>query len=219
MSQLAAETMPDPLMARWLRNLVPKSRHRARRANLVHELEAGHGQLLFEQQAGICAISGLPFALTVFPDVLVKHPFAPSLDRISSYVGYTATNVRLVCIAVNLGMGQWGEELYLTFARAAVACSDRISAASTALAAERASEGIGGSTVDWVLLQRERIAAAETVAATLTGEPLSHQRRRIASLRRNLKLEPEGLRLAGLRAAGSRALHAKPSLNPTRNDG
>ena len=57
--------------------------------------------------------------------MLVKHPFAPSLDRISSQGGYTADNVRLVCIAVNFGMGQWGEELYLTFARAAVEHSNQ----------------------------------------------------------------------------------------------
>lgn len=54
------------------------------------------------------------FPLTQLPGVLVKHPFAPSLDRISSHGGSTADNLRLVCIAVNLGMGQWGEENCLT---------------------------------------------------------------------------------------------------------
>jgi hypothetical protein len=28
-------------------------------------------------------------------------------------------NMRLVCVAVNFGMGQWGEEVFLTLARAA----------------------------------------------------------------------------------------------------
>jgi len=105
----------NPMMTRWLRNLVPRSRHRAERALFAHDLVADHGECLFQQQGGICAISGLPFSLAEFAGVLVKHPFAPSLDRISSQGGYTADNVRLVCIAVNFGMGQWGEELYLGF--------------------------------------------------------------------------------------------------------
>jgi hypothetical protein len=48
----------------------------------------------------------------------------------------------------------------------------------------------------WSSEQRERIAAAETIAATLSGESLIKQRRRIASLKRNLTLGPGGLNAA-----------------------
>lgn len=95
-------------MTRWLRSLVSRSRRRADRARLAHNLTDNHPERLFQEQQGRCAISGLPFSLASFDDVLVKHPFAPSLDRISSRGGYTPGNVRLVCIAVNFGMGQWG---------------------------------------------------------------------------------------------------------------
>lgn len=183
----------DPLMARWLRHLVPRSRRRADRANFLHNLPLDHGETLFHHQDGRCAITALPFTLAEFPGVLVKHPFAPSVDRIVSSSGYTVDNVRLVCIAVNFGMGQWGEELYLTFARAAVAHSD----GSTArLEADRPQR--------WTELQHEKIAAAQATMATLSGESLLGQRRRVASLKRALTLGPTGLRFAAERAVAAR---------------
>ena len=184
----------DPVMMRWLRSLVPRSQYRAKRAQLAHDLAPDHGMRLFQQQAGACAISGLPLSLLTFPDVLVKHPFAPSLDRISSSGGYTADNVRLVCIAVNFGMGQWGEELYLTFARAAVRKADMTAA----------SPG-GGDVTAWLSTQRERIAMAEILALTLSGDPLAQQKRRVSSLKRNLALGPAGLASAAMKAAQTRA--------------
>jgi hypothetical protein len=75
---------------------------------------------LDKDQDGRCAVTGLKFNLERFPDALVKHPFAPSVDRRLSSGGYTEDNVRLVCVAVNFGMGQWGEEVFLTLARAAI---------------------------------------------------------------------------------------------------
>jgi hypothetical protein len=75
---------------------------------------------LHSDQGGQCAVTGVKFSLERFADALVKHPFAPSVDRRLSSGSYTEDNVRLVCVAVNFGMGQWGEEVFLTLARAAV---------------------------------------------------------------------------------------------------
>ena len=75
---------------------------------------------MFSDQKGCCAISGLSFAPTRLPNAFVKHPFAPSLDRIDCTGGYTPGNVRLVCIAVNFGLGQWGEEVFRSIAEATV---------------------------------------------------------------------------------------------------
>ena len=47
------------------------------------------------------------------------HPIAPSIDRRLSAGGYAPDNVRLVCVAVNFGLGQWGDEVFLSLARAA----------------------------------------------------------------------------------------------------
>ena len=200
----------DPAMTRWLRSLVSRSRHRAGRAQFAHDLTADHAEWLFQRQQGCCAISGLAFSLTAFPAVLVKHPFAPSLDRISSQEGYTADNVRLVCIAVNFGMGQWGEELYLTFARAAVERSNQ----ATRSVSEMTEAGLVNAKLhtsdeteaaaNWLSEQRERIAAAEAIASVLSGKSLAQERRRIASLKRNLTLGPAGLKAAAAKAVQTR---------------
>ena len=55
-----------------------------------------------------------------FAHCIVRHPFEPSLDRINCAEGYSASNTRLVCVAVNFGMNEWGEEVYRELARAAV---------------------------------------------------------------------------------------------------
>ena len=76
--------------------------------------------MLYERQKGRCEVTGFAFSMQRFATALVKHPFAPSLDRKDSHGGYTVDNVRLVYICVNFGMGQWGQEVYLHCARAAV---------------------------------------------------------------------------------------------------
>ncbi len=198
----------DLTMTRWLRALASRSRHRARRSGFLHNLPDDAGERLFQWQKGLCAISGLPFSLTEFANVLVRHPFAPSLDWISSRGGYTADNVRLVCIAVNFGMGQWGDELYLTFARAAVDRSNHADYAMSVTADDDLRSSSPNADVDptaaWLAAQRERLVAAEGIALTLSGEPLLRQRRRIASLKRNLTLGPDGLKAAAAKAVRTR---------------
>jgi hypothetical protein len=68
--------------------------------------------------------------------------------------------VRLVCVAVNFGMGQWGEEVFLTLARAATDHEKR--------------ERFEPSThLDaWKAEYKERIAAAEALLASLPENEL-----------------------------------------------
>src|SRR3954447_13495057 len=103
--------------ARWLRRLVNSARRRGKHFALSDHI----AEQLYQQQRGRCAVTGIRFSMERKDDALVKHPFAPSLDRRSSKGGYTDDNVRLVCVATNFGMGQWGEEVFLRLAEAAVA--------------------------------------------------------------------------------------------------
>jgi hypothetical protein len=184
----------DPLTRRdWLRRLQASAEGRARKAQMRFTLPPEFAATLYDRQLGRCAVSGIEFNLQRFADALVKHPFAPSIDRKLSSGGYTEDNVRLVCVAVNFGMGQWGEEVYMTIARAAVARE----------AKDRVDPDPAGDA-DWYARQRERIAAAEMLRDRLPETEKAKLRRHIASLRRALSLGPAGLRAAAQKAISHR---------------
>ena len=114
------------------------------------------------------------------------HPIAPSIDRRLSAGGYAPDNVRLVCVAVNFGLGQWGDEVFLSLARAA---ADFEKQKATAL-----------TVSDWHAQQLERIAAAEKILSILPAEKRSPQVRHIAGLKRALTMGPAGLAAAAEKA-------------------
>ncbi len=186
-----APNFKDPAeRRRWLRALVASAKRNARKKGMAFDLTPEFADTLWND--GRCAVTGLNFSLQRFPDAFVKHPFAPSIDRKLSSGGYTQDNVRLVCAAANFGMGQWGEEVYLTLARAAVEYEAR----TPDLAAGE----------EWQAVYRERIAAAEALLAEMSLSQLAKQRHRIAGLKRALTLGPEGLRAAASKAKASRKL-------------
>jgi hypothetical protein len=172
---------------KWLRRLQRAAENRAHKAGMDFKLPAEYAAKLYNDQDGRCAVSGIKFDLERFPDALVKHPFAPSIDRVLSDGHYTPDNVRLVCVAVNFGMGQWGQEVYMKLARAAVAKEVK----------EQINPDPAGDT-DWRARQEEKIAAAEALLdrAPRTEKPALI--RRIAALKRTLG--PEGLREAARKA-------------------
>ena len=57
-----------------------------------------------------CQVTGIPFSLTK-PDASKRRPYSPSIDRINPADGYTKDNTRIVCLAVNLAMNEWGDEV------------------------------------------------------------------------------------------------------------
>jgi|GEM_PF-1543446 len=62
---------------------------------------------ILEEQEYRCAISRLYFDHTGYESCHAK-PFAMSIDRVDTRLGYTSRNVRLVCLIVNVALGQWG---------------------------------------------------------------------------------------------------------------
>jgi hypothetical protein len=154
-----------------------------------------YGETLFQTQHGRCAVTGIPFHLQRFPDAFVKYPFAPSIDRILSSGSYTPDNPRLVCAAVNFGMGQWGEELFLTLARYAVAYDKTKSASDEKY---------------WYARQDERIAAAETILLILPLERRA-QAHHIAGLKASRTKGPDGLREGAIKARKQPRSSAMPA--------
>ncbi len=60
-----------------------------------------------------CAVTNTPFSLEVLSHD-GRKPFAPSIDRIDSQVGYAKDNCRIVCLATNIAMNTWGDGVLLT---------------------------------------------------------------------------------------------------------
>lgn len=60
-----------------------------------------------------CAVSGTPFSLLEVGH-RKQRPYAPSIDRIDSALGYSKDNCRVVCVAVNFALNCWGEEVFRT---------------------------------------------------------------------------------------------------------
>jgi hypothetical protein len=66
---------------------------------------------------GKCAITGLPLD---FGRPLAGHagPFSPSIDRKIPEVGYVPNNIRIVCLAVNMALSFWGDDIFAVVADA-----------------------------------------------------------------------------------------------------
>jgi len=64
-----------------------------------------------------CALTGLPFDLTRCEG---NKALGPSIDRIQPKLGYVPGNVRLVCRALNMFLGEWGEDEIAPIAEAFV---------------------------------------------------------------------------------------------------
>jgi hypothetical protein len=180
----------DPRERReWLQRLQASARGRARKAGMSFTLPSEYTVKLDRDQDGQCAVTGIKFNLERFADALVKHPFAPSVDRRLSSGGYTEDNVRLVCVAVNFGMGQWGEDVFLRLARAAVDYQAIITPTSDA---------------EWYARQLGRIAIAEDLLSKQPEAERPKQRKVIAGLKSALAKGPARLSQIAIAAGATR---------------
>lgn len=72
---------------------------------------------LLERQGFKCAISKLDFDLSP-KESYHRRPFTMSIDRIDGRLGYTKSNVRLVCTMVNIARSDWSDDDFLQMCRA-----------------------------------------------------------------------------------------------------
>lgn len=59
-----------------------------------------------------CALTGISFYEKAPMTRTGRHPFSPSLDRIDNSKGYTPDNVRIVVLAINIMMADFGSEVF-----------------------------------------------------------------------------------------------------------
>ena len=85
--------------------LVAGCRTRARNRGIPFALDNFVTELQRRIDLNKCEITGAPFDLS--PG---RSWNSPSIDRIRPAEGYVPNNVRVVCHAMNVAMGDWGEE-------------------------------------------------------------------------------------------------------------
>lgn len=97
----------------WAHQTTWDSRKRAKLKGLDWSLHVGWIITQLEAQEYCCAISGIEFSGKRL-GTAHKRPYMPSLDRIDCNKGYTPENVRIVCVAVNTLLQDWGDSVIET---------------------------------------------------------------------------------------------------------
>jgi hypothetical protein len=96
----------------WRAALI-NARHRSLKKGFAFDLTR---EWCEQNWTGFCAVSGLPFSF----GTQTHFPFSPSIDRIRSDLGYTASNCRFVLFAVNSFKGTGTDEDMLLIAKAII---------------------------------------------------------------------------------------------------
>lgn len=89
------------------KNWLSQIRVRCRTRGIPYDLHDHFDELRVRWDAGRCEMSGVPFNLKG-----KRLADSPSFDRIDPAKGYVYGNVRIVCLALNTGMNNWGEEKF-----------------------------------------------------------------------------------------------------------
>jgi hypothetical protein len=102
------KTVADMMHDRQKRNAVKRG--------ISFELRPAEVFGLMKSTGFLCAVSGIPFSKR-FADYGKRDPWAPSIDRIENRQGYTVENCRVVCLAANIAMSDWGMDVLLRLTR------------------------------------------------------------------------------------------------------
>jgi hypothetical protein len=94
-----------------------QTKKNAKRRNIKFQLTREEMLKLIQESNGRCMLTHIEFTDKKVAGV-AKRPWLPSLDRIDSLKGYAPTNCRLVCVAVNLALHQFGDQVLIDIATA-----------------------------------------------------------------------------------------------------
>ena len=107
-AELEGRGIPLEFDPGWEKTLYERVKRGAQQRRISFTLTREQFADLVEHSGHRCAVTGIPFELSPRPGV--KSPWAPSLDRIDSNLGYSFDNCRLVCMAVNYALNEWGTD-------------------------------------------------------------------------------------------------------------
>lgn len=98
------------------KRILKDARYNARKQQVPFDLVLE--DILSRIERGVCEASGLPLQFTA------GDPLAPSLDRIVPHLGYTKSNVEVVCWAYNQAKNRYREGVFSAVANAYVRRND-----------------------------------------------------------------------------------------------
>ena len=93
------------------KRIVKSAKARAKINGIAFDLSESDVADLIQESNGVCSLTHIPFSMARHNDAY-RAPYAPSLDRINSMLGYEKGNVRLVCVAVNWALSDWGQDVF-----------------------------------------------------------------------------------------------------------
>lgn len=97
---------------RWAEMAASGARKRAKLRGIDCSINVEWILERLRSQAYRCALSGIEFSQETL-GTAHKRPFMPSLDRIECSIGYTPGNSRIVCVAVNMLLQDWGDAVFI----------------------------------------------------------------------------------------------------------
>ena len=95
----------------WIYTTLNGIRKRSKDSGRACELTPAQVYSMMLRSKGRCEVTGLRFDITPGEGGR-RRPFFHSIDREDSSKGYTPSNCRLICVAVNVGMQDWGESVF-----------------------------------------------------------------------------------------------------------
>jgi hypothetical protein len=100
-----------------------RAKHSAYKRRIQFEIKPGDVYHLMKTVDFRCSLSGIPLAKRIASDGR-RDPWAASIDRIESRHGYTSENIRIVCLAANFAMNEWGQDTLIRLARGIIRKTD-----------------------------------------------------------------------------------------------
>lgn len=97
----------------WLRELIRKVQYRNKKMKNAPGkwMSARDVKQIALRSCGYCELTGVPFSLEN-PTKSKTPPFKPSLDRIRSDMPYSYDNCRMITVAANLSLRDWGDDVF-----------------------------------------------------------------------------------------------------------
>lgn len=98
--------------------VMSKARGRAVERGIDFLITKDDMRAMLLRSGGKCEVTKIPFDNNYRPAGSRARPYAVSIDRIDSGKPYTPDNCRLVCVAVNYALGEWGMPILMQISKA-----------------------------------------------------------------------------------------------------